>query len=206
MDFIEKNSEMVPDAIVRIIGDTLGEFGLVRSNKSKRTAISDVKSELKQLIEELKNTESQYIRCVVPNLHKEKRIFDDQLVINQLNSSSTIAYAEFMTYASRVSIQGIIDFCSFNPHNGNNKKRTVSVCLSSIGIQQKDFRIGKEYVFLRMEEGPLSYILKSPNSVRKSKRFLIRLYWRKCIMVAHFLVQIRPKTRKFVGSKTSITG
>lgn len=127
MDFIEKNSGIVSDVIVRIIDCALGESGSVQTSKSKRTAISDVKSELKRLVDKLKSTESQYIRCVAPNLNNEKGIFNEQLVINQLNNSSTVAYAEFMAYTSRVSIQTIIDFCSFNPLNGN-KKNEPSLC------------------------------------------------------------------------------
>lgn len=80
------------------------------------------------------------------------------------------------------------------------------MCLNAIGIQQKDFRIGKECVFIRMEQAQFVQILKSPETIEKSKQFLIRVYWRKCIMVAHFLTQIRPKARKSLETKTSIHG
>lgn len=61
MDFVEKNSDIIPDAIVDIIDFLLGEEGIEQSTrtsvrKSKGTTITAMKKELNQFIEELKNT------------------------------------------------------------------------------------------------------------------------------------------------------
>lgn len=58
MDFVEKNAEIVPDAISTLLDFVFDETGRgsSKTGKNKRTTISAIKSELKHFINQLKMT------------------------------------------------------------------------------------------------------------------------------------------------------
>lgn len=142
--------------------------------------------------------ELHYIRCVLPNSNRKKGTFEDQLVLNQLNTSSVVAYAEFMKYPARVDLKTVSNFCgslrNSYPHICKNKD-LIATCLFSFGIQQKDFKVGKEFVFIRIKQDEFDQIFKAADTLNNVKKYLLRSYWRTYIIVAR-LITLQKSNRQ----------
>lgn len=98
----------------------------------------------------------QFINCILPNNEKENGKFVDELVLRQLMTSSTIAYAQFIRFgfSKHVALQTIISQCKQLgeklkiPFNVDPKNLYLRVLLP-IGFGPKDFKMGNELIFFR---------------------------------------------------------
>lgn len=101
----------------------------------------------------------QFIRCILPNNERQDLRFEENLVLSQLKTSSTVAFANFMRcgYPKRISLQKIIDHCA-----PIEKKLRVSdttqfykQVLLWLGFNLQDFKMGKDTIFFRLNKFPL---------------------------------------------------
>lgn len=98
---------------------------------------------------------SYYVRCIKPNNEKKMGMFDEQFVLRQLNTSSTVAYAKFIRfgYPKRIAIQQILDPCKVIENKlmkmCSDRSNFCSKILLSIGFKLSDFKIGNDTIFFR---------------------------------------------------------
>lgn len=78
------------------------------------------------------------------------------LVLSQLNTSSTVAYANFMRfgYPKRIALQKIIDHCESIEKKLNVSNRTYfySKVLLCLGFSPQDFKISNDMIFFRLDK------------------------------------------------------
>lgn len=122
-------------------------------------------------------------------------------MLEQLKTSSTIAYAEFMRsgYPIHISLQNFLNI--FKPLNEKLSniciKNFVTKCLLSMGLKLRDFRIGTEYIFLRSKRFDVvdqlfsSDLQTVQSSILNTKKFVLRSKWRTCISCILFLLKCK---------------
>lgn len=121
--------------------------------------------------------------------------FDDNFVLQQLNSSSLISYAKFIRYGfpKSLTLQNLIDLC----HPLENDLRNIQInrkvfytkCLLSLGFTSKDFNVGNDRIFFRMNKFHLLDCLKdsTKNTLDVMKKAILRWEWRYAILCIRFM-------------------
>lgn len=125
---------------------------------------------------------------------KKPRLFDQKLVLDQLKTSCTIAYAEYMRSGFPVHISLELFLAVFKQLEGEFKNMIgamgiaksdfVKKCLLSLGLTCQDFKIGTQYIFLRSNKtAAVDHLISSDAQVvrsclAKTKRFLILSKWK----------------------------
>lgn len=97
-----------------------------------------------------------FIHCILPNIQKEYGKFVDELVLRQLMTSSTIAYAQFIRfgYSKHVALQKIINQCKQLeeklkiPFSVDSTNLYLKVLLP-IGFGPEDFKMGNDLILFR---------------------------------------------------------
>lgn len=99
--------------------------------------------------------EAHFIRCILPNDTKQRGKFDEGLVLKQLITSNSIAFAKFMRYgySEHVLMEKMIDVFKSVENKFSkwsiNRPNFYSKVLLSLGFQLEDFKIGKDSIFFR---------------------------------------------------------
>lgn len=166
--------------------------------------------------------ETHFIRCIKPNDAGIKEVFEDEFVLQQLKSSSFLAYVNLIRsgYPKRIHIDQIYKAFKQNHHlwrdDCMDSKRFCSNLLLSNGCDSTDFKFGTDCIFFRTKCSVLlQNILKShpefiTQSMKRMKRYLIRLEWKNaykkallagifpciCIILEHYLSLSRRKHKK----------
>lgn len=127
-------------------------------------------------------------------------MFDNELVLQQLNSSSTISYAKFMRYGypKRLAMQELIDLCRPLENELENIESTMlyKKCFLTLGLKMKDFKMGNNTIFFRMNKFDLieRFISDSKNNsndiFNRMKRAILRWKWRQYIWCIRFLSKL----------------
>lgn len=96
-----------------------------------------------------------FIRCIRPNSEKRYENFNDELVLQQLKTSSIISHAEFIRfgYSMRIDVRKIIEACK------PIEKKLMKVCVNQsklclyvmlyLGFKLNEFKMGKDVIFCR---------------------------------------------------------
>lgn len=129
-----------------------------------------------------------FIRCIQPNNEKQCGVFNEDMVLKQLNTTSTMAYAQFMCfgYPKRIALEELIKKCQPIEARFKSFERSTlySKILLSRGFKLENFRIGKEIIFFRSTQFSLLQDLlrdleESPeNTIKQIKAALARSLWR----------------------------
>lgn len=96
-----------------------------------------------------------FIRCILPNVEKQNKKFEDNFVLRQLVTSSSISYAKFIRfgYSKHVKFEHLPDeFKLLENKFGNrcsDRTNFYSKILQLIGLRLNDFKIGKDEIFFR---------------------------------------------------------
>lgn len=96
-----------------------------------------------------------FIRCILPNSEKQNGKFDEELVLRQLNTSCTLAYANFIRfgYSKSVPFQELVEKCKTVEKKlikaSDSRSDFYSKVLLSIGFKFEDFKMGNEAIFFR---------------------------------------------------------
>lgn len=99
-----------------------------------------------------------FIRCILPNSEKHYDKFNEEVVLNQLKTSCTIAYANFIRfgYAKSIPLKKLTDKCETVEKKlvktGLGRLSFYSNVLLSIGLKIEDFKIGNETIFFRFNK------------------------------------------------------
>lgn len=126
-----------------------------------------------------------FIRCILPNTEEKSESFEEELVLRQLLTSSTISYARFMRfgYSKRVAYQTIIDSCKLVENKLKkhcvNRSNICSKILLSIGFKLNDFKMGNDTIAFRAN----SFHLLTKNPLDKIEGFIWQSKW-KCVLSA----------------------
>lgn len=96
-----------------------------------------------------------FIRCILPNHDKKNGKFEEELVLNQLNTSCTVSYANFIRfgYSKSVAFEEFVEKCRSVEEKwtkGNADRASFySKVLLSIGFKNNECKMGNEAIFLR---------------------------------------------------------
>lgn len=99
-----------------------------------------------------------FIRCILPNNEKQRDKFERDLILQQLNTSSTISYAKFIRYGypKHVALQLIIDACKsienklVKPYV--NRLDFCTKIIMFVGLKLQDFKIANDTIFVRLNK------------------------------------------------------
>lgn len=118
------------------------------------------------------------------------------MVLQQLNTSSTISYAKFMRYGypKRLILQELVNLCRPLENELKSFERTVlyKKCFLSLGLELKDFKMGNNTIFFRLNKFNLIekfiHDLKnnSTNTLNRIKKTILRWKWRQIIYCVRF--------------------
>lgn len=160
--------------------------------KFKSVSLS-MRQEIDLLLGKLKNTDPHFVRCVKSNNLKVERCFDQKLVLEQLKTACTIAYANFMRLGYPVHIPLNQFLSAFQPMKGklenicaNNFNTKI---LLSLGLKLKDFRFGSEFIFVRSKKSDVFTQLSNPQAVMEAEKFMVRSKWKTWITCILFLLK-----------------
>lgn len=174
----------------------------IYKNKVK-SIFSYFKRQLEILTNKLEKTSSKFIRCIKPNQWKEPKIFDKNLVLNQLVMSGMVDILNLMKngFPCRIIYEDIWN--SYNSLLQEDMREFLTprmfseLILKFLEIDKNEYRLGKTKVFFRF--GVLSIIneVLNKNEQRKDE-FLQCVYkywldWRKRRMLNFVLFGCRFK-------------
>lgn len=95
------------------------------------------------------------MRCILPNNDKQCGNFDEQLILEQLNTSCVMSYARFMRFgfSKRIDFKELVDKCKPIEDKLNtahmDRSQFYSKILLCIGFTFGEFKIGNDAIFFR---------------------------------------------------------
>ena len=197
--FLEKNKDPLSQDLVVLMQFSDDDFvktlfeekqstamaGSVRRFKSAKFVglIDGFRTSLNQLVKTLEATKTHFIRCVKPNMDKKPDNFVFDVMQRQLYTSGVVqavqatrkGFPDHLPFAELLSRFELVV-----PKSATNKKGAdgVRALLSSAGVSDKEFRIGKTKVFLgvgvldQLEQRRMEYIASKVLSMQ----MLVRAY------------------------------
>eukprot|EP00794_Sanderia_malayensis_P000402 gene402-1036_t len=161
--FLEKNDDALHGSLEALVHESKDPFvrnlfpaGRVQS--SKKLAFASVgnkfKTQLNQLMEKLKSTGSNFIRCIKPNDKMRSKDFEGGQILSQLQCAGMVSVLELMQdgYPSRALFSSLYQKYKqyLPPKLAALSPRTFCQALfRAIGIGSDDFKFGMSKVFFR---------------------------------------------------------
>ncbi|EOD24030.1 hypothetical protein EMIHUDRAFT_450657 [Emiliania huxleyi CCMP1516] len=196
--FLEKNKDPLSQDLVVLMQFSDDDFvktlfeekqstamaGSVRRFKSAKFVglIDGFRTSLNQLVKTLEGTKTHFIRCVKPNMDKKPDNFVFDVMQRQLYTSGVVqavqatrkGFPDHLPFAELLSRFELVV-----PKSATNKKGAdgVRALLSSAGVSDKEFRIGKTKVFLgvgvldQLEQRRMEYIASKVLSMQMLMSF-----------------------------------
>lgn len=95
-----------------------------------------------------------FVRCILPNNDKKGDIFEEEMVLRQLLTSSTISYGKFIRfgYSNHVPYQKIFEACKSVERLRKHCVDRSDFCLKillSMGFKLNDFKMGCNAIAFR---------------------------------------------------------
>lgn len=106
--------------------------------------------------------------------------FEDGMVLQQLRSSSTLAYANLVRFGfpSRLSLECIQNLYSQHYHICAGRRQFHMKLLLSNDFRIGDFKLGNNYIFFRSNKhDQIQQLLSVESSVRALKKYIARTRW-----------------------------
>uniref|UniRef100_M4BI96 Myosin motor domain-containing protein n=1 Tax=Hyaloperonospora arabidopsidis (strain Emoy2) TaxID=559515 RepID=M4BI96_HYAAE len=141
--------------------EELTESGSGRSKKAPKSLGSQFKTSLAQLMDNIKTTNTHYVRCIKPNSNKSPTEFNKRMIVEQLRSAGVIEAIRITRsgYPSRLTPSELATrYAIMFPPSMHSKdvRRTCSVFMTSIGRKSPlEFQMGKTLIYFKngvMEE------------------------------------------------------
>merc|ERR1719225_2521709 len=120
-----------------------------------KTVSSFYKSQLEDLMKTLMATEPHFIRCVVPNTHKQPGGVEPGLIMHQLTCNGVLegiricrkGFPNRMSYPDFKSRYNILAAAAVA--KAKNDKGAASAVLNTVGLEKEKYRLGHTKVFFR---------------------------------------------------------
>nr|CAD7587509.1 unnamed protein product [Timema genevievae] len=198
--FIEKNNDALHASLEGLIQESKNPFlqGMFASSnltnqKGKLAFISvgsKFKTQLGELMDKLKSTGTNFIRCIKPNQKMIDHNFEAPSIMSQLESSGMTSVLELMQegFPSRAKFNDLHTMYQKFLPSSMAKMDSRTFCkslLHALGMNENDYRFGVTRVFFRPGKyAEFDAIMKSdPDNlaamVAKVKKWLIASRWKK---------------------------
>merc|ERR1711878_91160 len=173
--WLEKNKDPVNDTVVDILKKSNnnllvflwrehpGQSAPPEEEKGKKkkkgggakTVSSVYLVQLAELMTTLHNTEPHFIRCIVPNTHKQPLVVETELIMHQLTCNGVLEGIRvcmlglpnrmlYPDFKSRYAILGAAEIAS-----SSDNKVAVYALMDKIGFPREKFQLGHTKVFFR---------------------------------------------------------
>ncbi|GMF11674.1 unnamed protein product [Phytophthora lilii] len=160
LDLIQLSSlSLLPELFEDSEGMTEGGSG--RGKKGPKSLGSQFKTSLAQLMDNIRTTNTHYVRCIKPNSNKSPTEFNKRMIVEQLRSAGVIEAIRITRsgYPSRLTPKELATrYAIMFPPSMHSKdvRRTCSVFMSSIGRKSPlEYQMGKTLIYFKngvMEE------------------------------------------------------
>lgn len=173
--------------LFKTIEESLNGIGIRGSqivSKSK-SLISNIKSDLMNLMTILKANNSHFIHCVKPNEERNWNTFDETFVSNQLNVMGAAPLLELLRqgFAERLPYDKILS--KLLPFISNKAKLfpkdLIGNVLRAIGCETKKFKLGRTQIFfLPNQEQYIDYLsaLKDEDAAKLGSQMTKKFFTR----------------------------
>ncbi|KAG1703117.1 hypothetical protein DVH05_008029 [Phytophthora capsici] len=160
LDLIQLSSlSLLPELFVD--SEVVTEGGSGRGKKAPKSLGSQFKTSLAQLMDNIKTTNTHYVRCIKPNSNKSPTEFNKRMIVEQLRSAGVIEAIRITRsgYPSRLTPKELATrYAIMFPPSMHSKdvRRTCSVFMTSIGRKSPlEYQMGKTLIYFKngvMEE------------------------------------------------------
>uniref|UniRef100_A0A1B6GYM3 Unconventional myosin-VI n=1 Tax=Cuerna arida TaxID=1464854 RepID=A0A1B6GYM3_9HEMI len=212
--FIEKNNDALHASLEGLVQESQNPFlqslfasGTSGTLKGKLTFISvgsKFKTQLGELMDKLKSTGTNFVRCIKPNQKMVDHQFEGGSILSQLQCSGMTSVLELMQqgFPSRT---GFIDLYEMYrrylpPELARLDPRLFCKALfRALGMNENDYKFGVSKVFFRPGKfAEFDAIMKSdPDNlakmVAKVKKWLLQSHWKKTQWCALSVIKLRNK-------------
>ncbi|KAK3097679.1 hypothetical protein FSP39_012037 [Pinctada imbricata] len=210
--FIEKNNDALHASLHFLIQDSKNQllkkmFEGMQISTGKLNFISigsKFRSQLGLLMEKLKSTGTNFIRCIKPNLKMVDHLFEGGQILSQLECSGMTSVLELMQqgYPSRTQFSDLYGmYKKYMPAElaRLDPRLFCKALFKALGLDDTDFKFGLTKVFFRPGKfAEFDQIMKSdPENlaalVKKVKRWLLCSRWKKAQWCALSVIKLKNK-------------
>ncbi|XP_059157656.1 unconventional myosin-VI-like [Physella acuta] len=212
--FIEKNNDALHASLEFLIQDTKNPllkklFQDTESTAGKLNFISvgsKFRKQLSILMEKLKTTGTNFIRCIKPNAKMVDHMFEGSNILSQLQCAGMVSVLDLMQqgYPSRTQFSELYNMYKkyLPPELSRLDPRLFCKSLfKALGLDEKDFKFGLTKVFFRPGKfAEFDQIMKSdPENlaelVKKVKKWLLQSRWKKAQWCTLSVIKLKNKIR-----------
>ncbi|SGZ40719.1 uncharacterized protein HGUI_02919 [Hanseniaspora guilliermondii] len=199
-DWLHKNKEPLNEQLHSLLKSS--KNGLIRDelfaedirkSNSFKTQTQRHSSQLNSLLDNLRNANPHFIRCILPNRVKSSKVFDKKLVLDQLTCNGVLegirisreGFPNRIPFEAFVKDYQILLDDKFDNQNTDAKQLTrdiMNIIKDKINEKAQDFQIGKSKILFRagklaileqLKQEKMAFIVTSLNSYFKGEKVRI---------------------------------
>lgn len=157
-NWLSKNNDPISENLLTILSSSKNKFiskEMMKLIPMKNKSLSiKYKQQLKDLMEELNNTEPHFVRCILPNLNKKPNNFDKSLVLNQLRCNGVLEGIRITRagYPNKMIFQDFFNRYSILNSKGSftkDAKMNCEIILKFIDLDAESFKVGITKIFFK---------------------------------------------------------
>ncbi|XP_036619426.1 unconventional myosin-IXb isoform X7 [Trichosurus vulpecula] len=160
--------------------------------KKKPPSISaQFQASLNKLLETLSKAEPFFIRCIRSNAEKKELCFDEDLVLQQLRYTGMLETVRIRRsgYSAKYTFQDFTDqFQVLLPKNAKPSKEMISALLEKMGMDKKNYQIGKTKVFMKETE---RQILQETLHKEVIRKIILLQSWTRMVLERRHFLQVK---------------
>ncbi|XP_074161787.1 unconventional myosin-IXb isoform X5 [Sminthopsis crassicaudata] len=160
--------------------------------KKKPPSISaQFQASLNKLLETLSKAEPFFIRCIRSNAEKKELCFDEELVLQQLRYTGMLETVRIRRsgYSAKYTFQDFTDqFQVLLPKNAKPSKEMISALLEKMGMDKKNYQIGKTKVFMKETE---RQILQETLHKEVIRKIILLQSWTRMVLERRHFLQVK---------------
>merc|ERR1719431_1608105 len=214
--FIEKNNDALHASLEMVAQECRnpfirGVFGGGEHDSSQRqgklnfiSVGSKFNKQLGDLMEKLRSTGTNFIRCIKPNVRMVEQLFEAPAVLSQLQCAGMTSVLELMQqgFPSRALFSELYNmYKAYMPPDllRLDPRLFCKALFKALGLDDRDFQFGMTKVFFRPGKfAEFDQMMRAdPENLRilinKVKKWLLRSRWRKAQWCALEVVKLRRK-------------
>ncbi|XP_054269239.1 myosin heavy chain 95F isoform X2 [Macrosteles quadrilineatus] len=211
--FIEKNNDALHASLEGLVQESKNPFlqslfaGTSGTLKGKLTFISvgsKFKTQLGELMDKLKSTGTNFVRCIKPNQKMVDHHFEGGSILSQLQCSGMTSVLELMQqgFPSRTGFSDLYEmYRKFLPPElaRLDPRLFCKALFRALGMNENDYKFGVSKVFFRPGKfAEFDAIMRSDpenlaKMVAKVKKWLLQSRWKKAQWCALSVIKLRNK-------------